>query len=46
MKVGNMARMKMARTLMPENMELVTGKVADKVRRHIWVGDGWQSRRL
>jgi hypothetical protein len=46
MKIGNMARMKMARTLMPENMELVTGKVVDKVRRHIWVGDGWQSRRL
>jgi hypothetical protein len=46
MKIGNTARMKMAKMLMPENTELVAGEVVDKVRRHIRVGDRWWRGRL
>jgi hypothetical protein len=45
MKIGNTARMKVAKMLMPENMELVAGEVVDKVRTHIRVGDRrWRGR--
>lgn len=44
MKVGNTARVEVTKALMPEDAELIAGKVANKIRCHVGVGDGRRRR--